>query len=117
MALSAKEKQLIDALVESHLRLEQLIVGQISPLAGLGLRVRNADPLNSPLIFSEAEKKQLLRTTGAASRKAGSAKKRKVSAYQKAFGVELKKLKKKHPRTNISVLMKKAHRATKKKRK
>lgn len=117
MALSAKEKQLIDALVESHLRLEQLIVGQISPLAGLGLRVRNSDPLNSPLIFSEAEKKAMLKRTGAAAKSAGRAKRRKVSAYQKAFGVELKKLKKKHPRTNISVLMKKAHRATKKKRK
>lgn len=37
---------------------------------------------------------------------------RKVSAYQKRFGINLKKLKKAHPRTNISVLMKKAHRMT-----
>lgn len=43
--------------------------------------------------------------------------KRKVSAYQKAFGKNLKMLKKKHPRSNISVLMKKAHRLTKKGRK
>lgn len=117
MALSAKEKAIIDALVENQLRLEQLIVDRISPLAGLGVRIRNRDPLNSPLIFSEAEKTRLLRTTGGAGLKVGRAKKRKVSAYQKAFGVELKKLKKKHPRTNISILMKKAHRATKKKRK
>ena len=37
---------------------------------------------------------------------------RKVSAYQKRFGINLKKLKKAHPRTNISVLMKKAHKMT-----
>ena len=39
---------------------------------------------------------------------------RKVSAYQKRFGINLKKLKKSHPRTNISVLMKRAHRMTRK---
>jgi len=39
-------------------------------------------------------------------------KKRKVSRYQKAFGKHLKALKRKHPRTSISVLMKKAHVAT-----
>lgn len=41
-------------------------------------------------------------------------KKRKVSKYQREFGRQLKKLKKKHPRTSIGILMKKAHRATKK---
>lgn len=40
--------------------------------------------------------------------------KRKVSAYQRRFGIELKKLKKSHPRTAIGTLMKRAHRATKK---
>jgi hypothetical protein len=40
--------------------------------------------------------------------------KRKVSKYQKEFGRQLKKLKKKHPRTQIQNLMKRAHRATKK---
>jgi len=39
-------------------------------------------------------------------------KKRKVSAYSKRFGVELKKLKKLHPRTKVQNLMKKAHRRT-----
>jgi len=38
--------------------------------------------------------------------------KRKVSKYQKAFGKNLKKLKKAHPRTDISRLMKRAHTAT-----
>ena len=39
-------------------------------------------------------------------------KKRKVSAYSKRFGIELKKLKKLHPRTKVQNLMKKAHRRT-----
>ena len=41
-------------------------------------------------------------------------KKRKPSKYQKELGKQLKMLKKKHPRTAITRLMKKAHRATKK---
>jgi len=40
--------------------------------------------------------------------------KRKVSKYQKAFGRNLKILKKKHPRTSVTKLMKKAHIATRK---
>lgn len=39
--------------------------------------------------------------------------KRTISRYQKVFGKHLKALKKKHPRSSISVLMKKAHRLTK----
>lgn len=41
-------------------------------------------------------------------------KKRKVSKYQKEFGRQLKILKKKHPRTKIQNLMKRAHAATRK---
>lgn len=41
-------------------------------------------------------------------------KKRKVSKYQKELGRQLKLLKKKHPRTPIKRLMKKAHTATRK---
>ena len=41
-------------------------------------------------------------------------KKRKISKYQKEFGIQLKKLKKKHPRTKITQLMKRAHAATRK---
>jgi hypothetical protein len=44
-------------------------------------------------------------------------KKRKVSSYSKEFGIQLKKLKKKHPRTPITNLMKRAHAATRKARK
>jgi hypothetical protein len=41
--------------------------------------------------------------------------KKKVSKYQKQLGKELKKLKKKHPRTKMASLMKRAHRAARKK--
>lgn len=41
-------------------------------------------------------------------------KKRKVSKYQKEFGKQLKLLKKKHPRTPVTKLMKRAHAATRK---
>ena len=44
-------------------------------------------------------------------------KKRKVSDYSKQFGIILKALKKKHPRTPVTRLMKRAHTATKKKMK
>jgi len=42
-------------------------------------------------------------------------KKRKVSDYSKQFGIILKALKKKHPRTPVTRLMKRAHIATRKK--
>jgi len=38
--------------------------------------------------------------------------KKKVSKYSKEFGIQLMKLKKKHPRTVISQLMEKAHAKT-----
>jgi len=40
--------------------------------------------------------------------------KRKVSKYQREFGKTLKRLKRKHPRTKVQNLMKRAHRETKK---
>jgi len=43
-------------------------------------------------------------------------KKRKPSAYAKAYGVIYKQLKKKHPRASFGGLSKKAHAATRKKR-
>ena len=44
-------------------------------------------------------------------------KKRKASPYQLEVGRQLKKLKKAHPRTKVTALMKRAHRAAKKVRK
>lgn len=49
-----------------------------------------------------------------ATRKAGKTVKKTVSKYNKELGKQLKKLKAKHPRTAISSLMKRAHKATKK---
>ena len=43
-----------------------------------------------------------------------SKKKRKVSKYQREFGIQLKKLKKKFPRTPVTKLMKRARAATRK---
>jgi len=40
-------------------------------------------------------------------------KKRRVSKYQREFGRQLKALKRKHPRTPVTKLMKRAHSATK----
>lgn len=117
MALTDREKAVIDALIENQLRLERMIADRAHPLAGIGIRISQADLLNSPLKLDEAERKSLARKSGAAAKRAGQAKRRKVSAYQRAFGAELKKLKAKHPRTKISSLMKKAHIATRRKMK
>lgn len=46
-----------------------------------------------------------------------SKKKRGPNAYNKEFSKQMKALKKKHPRTPVTKLMKKAHSATKKARK
>jgi len=45
---------------------------------------------------------------------AAKPKRRKKSKYQKELGRQLKMLKMKHPRTKITALMKRAHRATRK---
>ena len=44
----------------------------------------------------------------------GKPKRRKRSKYQRELGRQLKMLKKKHPRTKVTALMKRAHRATRK---
>lgn len=117
MALSKKERELINALVTNQMRLEQMIVSQISPAAGLGYRVMRADPFDSPLIISGDENRAISLAAASAGKKVGRAKRRKVSAYQREFGRQLKRLKKKHPRTDISKIMKKAHVATRRTRK
>lgn len=57
--------------------------------------------------------KKLKRAAAPAAKKV----KRKASAYSKEVGRQLKKLKKKHPRTPVSKLMKRAHAAAKRARK
>jgi len=117
LALSKKERELITALVNNQMRLEQMIVSQISPAAGLGYRVMRADPFDSPLIISADENRAISLAAASAGKKIGRSKRRKVSAYQREFGRQLKRLKKKHPRTDISRIMKKAHIATRRARK
>lgn len=117
MALSKKESEMIDRIIDRQIALENLIVGRISPAAALGLRVMREDPFDSPLIISEKEHRATSKKAAAAGKKAGRAKRRKVSAYQKAVGKALKDLKKKHPRTPVTKLMKRAHRIAKRSRK
>lgn len=108
---------MIDRIIDRQIALENLIVGRISPSAALGLRVMREDPLDSPLIISEKEHRSISRKAASAGKRAGTAKRRKVSAYQKAVGKALKDLKKKHPRTPVTKLMKRAHRIAKRSRK
>lgn len=113
MALTAKERAMINALVENQIRLEQMIANRAHPLAGLGHRVMLEDPFNSPFIESRAERKSSARRASSLGKRSGTKARRKVSKYQREFGRNLKRLKKKHPRTNISTLMKRSHTATK----
>ena len=108
---------MIDRIIDNQIRLENLIVGRISPAAGLGLRVMREDPFDSPFILSEKEHRAMSKRSATAGKKAGTKARRKVSGYQKEFGKQLKILKKKHPRTKISTLMKRAHIATRRIRK
>jgi hypothetical protein len=73
---------------------------------------------NSSRTHSTASKKKGSRAfTAAQIRSVAPKKKRKVSAYQREFGRQMKILIKAHPRTPRTKLMQRAHRATKKARK
>ena len=67
-------------------------------------------------LFGSEVKKELRRKTKGAARKAVQVPARKASAYQKQLGIEMRKLKKKHPKTPMSKLMKRAHIAARKKK-
>ena len=56
----------------------------------------------------------LMNSAPAAEMQEPKPKKRKRSRYQRELGRQLKMLKQKHPRTAVTKLMKRAHRATKK---
>lgn len=123
MALTAKERRMVEELTERQRQLEMILGGMIGGgLGRAGVALYQENPLNSP--FTNLSQHNLdaamlgkeIRTSGGRSRVKKRAT-RKVSGYQREFGKQLKKLKKKHPRTKISTLMKRAHRATKKVRK
>jgi len=116
MALSPKERAQIRQLVDRQIQLERFIIARLNPVAGFAYDVSLEDPLNSPLVFSREDKLRIAEDGARRGKKLASVlkKPRKVSAYQKEFGRQLKKLKKNHPRTPINRLMKRAHSATKK---
>ena len=60
------------------------------------------------LVESERE------SEGAHEQAVATKKKRKVSKYQREFGRQMKKLKRAHPKTKVSSLMKRGHTATRK---
>lgn len=77
-------------------------------MATVTLTLEEYEALRS-LIGSERE------SEGATLAQAPAKKKRKkVSKYSREFGIQLKKLIKKHPRSKVTSLMSKAHRATRK---
>jgi len=76
-------------------------------MAHVTLTLEEYEALRS-LIGSERE------SEGATLAQAPKKKKRKVSKYSREFGIQLKKLIKKHPRTKVTQLMSQAHRATRK---
>lgn len=123
MALTAKEKRMIADLIDRQMAMEQFIATRMSPLAGLGMRVSHQDPLNSPFVLDREERISALTSGASAGKRVGRGirrrikRTRKVSPYQKEFGRQFKAVKKAHPRTSVSMLMKKAHKNTKRKMK
>lgn len=115
LALTAKEQRLIEALVDSQLRLERIVGSALGgPMGGIGVRLAQQDIFDSPFLMDRQERIDTGRKVGRVAKRTGQKTRRKVSGYQKEFGKQFKKLKKMHPRTKPSILMKKAHRATKK---
>jgi hypothetical protein len=121
MALSEREKEMIADITHRQRQLEMILGGLIGGGMGrLGVSVYQDNPLNSPFTNLSQHNERaanLGKLAGKSARSKIDKKRRKVSGYQKEFGKQLKKLKQKHKRTNISTLMKKAHIATRKVRK
>jgi len=62
----------------------------------------------------DAARRDIGRDMGSPSPAPKAKKTRKVSAYSRRYGVEYKRLKRKHPRMKFGALSKKAHAATRK---
>jgi len=77
-------------------------------MAHVTLTLEEYEALRS-LISSERESEGATLAAAPAKKKG-----RKVSKYSREFGIQLKKLIKKHPRSKVTQLMAKAHRATRK---
>jgi hypothetical protein len=112
--LTPREREFIRQYVNMGMQIE-LMIGSRGGLLGRGLtELYHRDLLNSPLVLDREERVELFTKSSAKAKKTGRKARRKVSGYQKEFGKQLKILKKKHPRTKITRLMKRAHTATKK---
>jgi len=114
MALTERERAFIIALSARQDALERSIGARLGGPLGLGAVLIDQE-------FGLFDNTETNLKVATASKRAGKGKrskiKRQVSPYQKEFGRQLKKLKKKHPRTDISRLMKRAHIATRRLRK
>jgi len=116
MALTSREKEIIIEMSERQDQLERIIGSMIGGSLGRGaVSVKQELGARSiGLNRSNTEKNLFVAKVG---KTAGIKIRRKVSPYQKEFGRQLKILKKKHPRTKISQLMRKSHIATRRIRK
>ena len=120
MALTPTEIELIKALSRRQDQLELMIGSAIGGLPGRGLVMIDQELGRRNFLLNRSNEEanlfvgELAKEAGLQGRVQINKKKRKVSKYQKEFGRQFKKLKKKHPRTSPKMLMKKAHRATKK---
>ena len=77
-------------------------------MAHVTLTLEEYEDLRS-LISSEREAEGAVEQARSAPKK-----KRKVSRYQREFGIQMKKLKKAHPRTKVTQLMSRGHIAARK---
>jgi hypothetical protein len=77
-------------------------------MAHVTLTLEEYEALRS-LIGSERESEGAIEAAAPAKKK-----RKKVSKYSREFGIQLKKLIKKHPRTKVTQLMSQAHRNTRK---
>lgn len=120
MALTKKEKEFIEAVSRRQDQLELMLGGMIGGGFGRGLVMFDQELGDREFLLNRSNTERNLQA-GRIGKKVGKAArkkiKRKVSPYQREFGKQLKILKKKHPRTKISRLMRRAHIATRKVRK
>jgi hypothetical protein len=120
LALTKREREFIEAVSRRQDQLELMIGSYLGGPLGRGLVMIDQEAGDRGFLLNKSNTERNLQA-GRLGKKGGRAVrkkiKRKVSPYQKEFGKQLKILKKKHPRTKISSLMRKAHIATRKVRK
>ena len=123
MALTKREREFIEEMSRRQDQLELIIASRMGGLPGRGLQMIDQELGERGFLLNRSNTEnnmlagEIGKKLGVGARKVIIKKKRKVSAYQREFGRQLKKLKKKHPRTNISQLMRKSHVLTRKLRK